>query len=156
MRSMADTSTRAMSLNLAVEHAPHADTIRAFKHGVDAYNFAAVGPDEYTPLWIIARDAAGHLQAGLHAQSYWRWMYVDWLWVAQEYRKYGIGSRLLKHAEEVASERDCVGVFVSSYTFQAPQFYVRHGYKEFGRLQDLPPGHARIWFSKPLGAKKRA
>ena len=33
-------------------------------------------------------------------------------------------------------------------SFQAPDFYSRHGYTEFGRIDDYPPGHARHWFMK--------
>jgi predicted N-acetyltransferase YhbS len=78
------------------------------------------------------------------------WLLINWLWVAEPYRKIGIGSRLLLGAEAAARERHCRGVYLDTFTFQAPQFYARHGYREFGRLSDYPPGHARIWLSKAL------
>jgi len=43
----------------------------------------------------------------------------------------------------------CHGVFLDTHSFQAPD-YKKHDYKEFGRLEDFPPGHLRIWLSKML------
>ncbi len=41
---------------------------------------------------------------------------------------------------------------VSSFTFQAPGFYVAHGYREAGRTPDLPlPGQADVHLVKQLG-----
>jgi GNAT superfamily N-acetyltransferase len=72
------------------------------------------------------------------------------LWVAEPYRKQGVGSRLLSQAEGAGRENGCRGAYVDTFAFQAPLFYPRHGYREFGRLSDFPPGHARIWLSKAL------
>ena len=52
-----------------------------------------------------------------------------------------IGSRLLAKAEEIARDRGCVGIRLDTMSFQAPGFYSRHGYTEFGRIDDCPPGH---------------
>ena len=45
----------------------------------------------------------------------------------------------------------CVQVFVSSFTFQAPDIYRRLGYVEFARSEGLPAdGHADVHFRKRL------
>jgi len=54
-------------------------------------------------------------------------------------------------AEAAARAQGCRGAYLDAFTFQAPKFYERLGYQEFGRLDDFPPGHARIWFTKALG-----
>jgi hypothetical protein len=41
-------------------------------------------------------------------------------------------------------------MLVSSHTFQAPDFYRRHGYVEYARTEDSPRGHAEIHFVKKL------
>ena len=38
----------------------------------------------------------------------------------------------------MAREGGCVRITVSSFTFQSPQFYERHGYVETRRTEDLP------------------
>jgi GNAT superfamily N-acetyltransferase len=112
------------------------------------YNSGHVGPAKQVPLWLFARDADGKVQGGLRGSTYWSWCSVDVLAVAEPYRGQGIGSRLLAKAEEIARERGCIGIRLDTIGFQAPDFYRRHGYSEFGRIDDYPPGHTRYWFMK--------
>jgi GNAT superfamily N-acetyltransferase len=144
------TATVDHSLALAEENDPDHETIDAIGQGLHAYNTAIAGPGEWTPLWIVGRDDAGRVKAGLRARSSWNWLFVDWLWVAEPHRRRGLGSQLLLRAEAIARERGCVGAYLDTFSFQAPAFYLRYGYEEFGRLEGLPPGHARIWFRKSL------
>jgi GNAT superfamily N-acetyltransferase len=137
-------------LILTEEAHPDSDTIRAFKQGVDEFNFAAVGPDSYLPIWIIGRDPSGTVHAGMHAHIAWSWLFLDWLWVAAAYRGHGLGAQFLLRAEAMARDHGCAGVYLNTFSFQAPGFYLRHGYQEIGRLEGMPPGHDRIWFSKRL------
>lgn len=61
---------------------------------------------------------------------------------------------MLSRAEDVARERGCRQLLVSSFTFQAPEFYRRHGYVEIGRSPDLPvEGEADVHFLKVLGCR---
>jgi GNAT superfamily N-acetyltransferase len=82
----------------------------------------------------------------------YEWVFVRWLWVDDRYRKQGVGSSLLASAEAIARKGGCRGVYLDTFTFQAPKFYERHGYRECGRIDDFPPGHSRIWLKKTLVA----
>ena len=112
------------------------------------FNTEHVGPTKHVPLWLLARDADGKVQGGLLGQTYWSWCSVDVLAVAEAYRRQGIGSRLLAKAEQIARNRGCIGIRLDTTSFQAPGFYSRHGYTEFGRIDDYPPGHTHHWFMK--------
>ena len=114
------------------------------------YNAGHVGRAMHVPLWLFARDAAGKVQGGVRGQTYWSWCSIDVLTVAEPYRRQGIGSRLLAQAETIARERGCVGIRLDTVSFRAPAFYRRHGYVEFGRIDDYPPGHTRFWLMKRL------
>lgn len=116
--------------------------------GLDEYNIAKGGPYNHEELWIVARGDDGVVQAGLKANTGYAWMFVDWLWVRPGSRKSGLGTQLLAKAEDVARQRGCLGAYLETFTFQAPDFYKRLGYKEFGRIDDYPPGHATIWLKK--------
>jgi GNAT superfamily N-acetyltransferase len=144
------TATLDHSVTLAEEADPAQETVQAIGQGLLAYNTASAGPEGTTPLWVIGRDPAGAVQAGLKARTFWTWLCVDWLWVAEACRLRGLGSRLLLRAETIARERGCVGAYLDTFSFQAPGFYMRHGYQEFGRIDGLPPMHARIWLRKML------
>jgi ribosomal protein S18 acetylase RimI-like enzyme len=73
------------------------------------------------------------------------------VWVAEAYRGDGWGRRLIAAAEQVATARGCVQMLVSSFTFQAPDFYRRLGYAQFARSEGLPvDGRADVHFRKRL------
>lgn len=78
------------------------------------------------------------------------WLHVSLLAVNPSERKGGIGGTLLQRAEALGRERGCIGAWLDTYDFQAPEFYPRFGYAEVGRIQDMPPGHSRYFFSKRL------
>ena len=57
---------------------------------------------------------------------------------------------LFRSAEAEAAKAGCVGVWVDTYSFQAPEFYAAMGYVPFGRLPNYPKGHERIFYRKML------
>jgi ribosomal protein S18 acetylase RimI-like enzyme len=124
------------------------DPFAALNAILNEYNAGHVGPAGHLPLWLFARDSEGKVQGGLRGQTYWSWCSIDVLTVAAPYRGQRIGSRLLAKAEEIARARDCVGIRLDTVSFQAPDFYRRHGYTEFGRIDGYPPGHTRFWLMK--------
>jgi GNAT superfamily N-acetyltransferase len=140
----------APPLTLASEAAPDEMTIRAIADGLDSYNAKFASNADWTPRWIVARDAGGAVQGGVRFVLSFDWLFVQWLWVAETYRGQGVGSKLLAGAEASAREQACRGAYLDTFSFQAPKFYLRHGYREFGRLDGYPSGHSRIWFSKAL------
>jgi ribosomal protein S18 acetylase RimI-like enzyme len=114
------------------------------------HNAAKGAPWQLNPLWLFARDGTGRVQGGIRGSTYWSWCSIDVLAVAEPYRGKGIGNLLLRKAEEIARARDCIGIRLDTMSFQAPEFYRRQGYTEFGRIEDYPPGHTRLWFMKKL------
>ena len=50
--------------------------------------------------------------------------------------------------------RGCTGIWLDTFTFQAPGFYEKLGFTVFGRLEDYPPGEARVFYAKQIGAKQ--
>lgn len=114
------------------------------------HNAAQGAPWQLKPLWLFARDATGKVQGGIRGSTYWSWCSIDVLAVAEPYRRKGIGTLLLRKAEDIARARGCIGIRLDTMSFQAPDFYRRHGYTEFGRIADYPPGHTRLWFMKRL------
>jgi len=70
--------------------------------------------------------------------------------VPEQGRGQGIGSKLMNMVEEFAREKDCVGIWLDTFDFQAPGFYKKLGYTECGEIVDYPLGHKRHFFQKRL------
>lgn len=118
--------------------------------GLRRFNEVHSGPYDRKDLLITARTPDGALAGGLTGLTNWQWLYVDYLWVAEGARGTGLGSRLMRAAEDEAVRRGCRWSRLYTYDFQAPGFYAKHGYEQWGVLEDYPPGHRQIWFRKAL------
>ena len=88
---------------------------------------------------------------GLLGETNVGWLFVAALWVAERFRGRGIGTALLAEGEAEARRRECIGVYLDTYSFQARPFYERLGYELFGTLPDCPPGGAKYYLYKRLG-----
>ena len=122
--------------------------------GLVAYNESQVGPDpvkQYSNhLCLLGRNAAGMVKAGLQAVLIDAWLVIDLLWVAEDSRGQGAGTRLLEKTESIARERGAKWAILATFDYQAPDFYRRHGYVEYARMEDFPRGHTRFQMRKEL------
>ncbi|MBR5616105.1 MAG: GNAT family N-acetyltransferase, partial [Clostridia bacterium] len=72
------------------------------------------------------------------------------LWVHESHRYKGIGSKLLCKAEKEAIRRGCHHVHLDTMSWQAPEFYQKHGYEVIGILPDIPNGNQKYLLMKAL------
>ena len=106
--------------------------------------------DHHTLLRIFTRDESGEIVGGLLGETFWRWLYVNILWVHTSHRQAGLGTQLMSRAEAEAIRRGCGHAYLDTFDFQAPDFYHKLGYTEWGVLDDFPPGHRRLFLKKDL------
>ncbi|MEU9213284.1 GNAT family N-acetyltransferase [Streptomyces sp. NPDC048415] len=81
-----------------------------------AFNAAATGAGEPAPLSVRVTDTAGELVGGLTAWVRGSCCAVDMLWVREDQRHAGWGSKLLEAAEEESARRGRTEMIVSSFT----------------------------------------
>jgi GNAT superfamily N-acetyltransferase len=115
-----------------------------------AFNAATTGVDDGRLLVLRVRDEADRLVAGLFGWTWGGTGYVDLLFVDEERRGRGLGSRLLAGAEDEARRRGCHQMLLATHTFQAPGFYLARGYQERGRFPEYPAGEAQLMLAKRL------
>lgn len=108
------------------------------------------GPRDEKPLSVEAREADGALICGMNGVIYWRWLYVRHFWVAPSRRAGGLGRVLMAEVEGVAREKGCVGIYLDTFEEGAASFYERLGFARCGRIENFPPGAARIFLAKGL------
>ncbi|NUP47888.1 MAG: GNAT family N-acetyltransferase [Catenulispora sp.] len=119
--------------------------------GLDEYNFAATGTSkaDQDAFTVKVVDDAG-VVGGLTAWTWAGLCGISMLWVRADAREDGWGAKILQAAEDEARRRGCDRVAVSSFTFQAPGFYQRHGYVETGRTLGIPGGGEDVHMFKRL------
>ncbi|MFJ7333847.1 GNAT family N-acetyltransferase [Streptomyces sp. NPDC101110] len=119
-----------------------------------AFNTAAAGGAVTEPLSVSVTDDNGDLVGGLTAWTWGTLCSVDLLWVREDRRHCGWGGRLLRAAQDEAVRRGCTDMIVSTYSFQAPGFYPRFGFRERARIGGVPGGHEDVCFHRRLTPPK--
>jgi GNAT superfamily N-acetyltransferase len=120
---------------------------------IEAFNDAYTGPEEDRQFALLVTDEQdGSPHGGLWGRTYYGWMFIELLIIDEKLRGGGIGTELMRRAEEEARRRGCHGIWLDSFSFQAPDFYRRLGYEIFGVLDDYPPGDRRYFLKKRLDA----
>jgi GNAT superfamily N-acetyltransferase len=141
---------REFAGRVIVERSDPAAVSRELWKGLVNFNRKQAGPLRYTRTVISARDANGRVMGGLILQSYWRESYVELLWLSARARGTGIGTRLIDEAERRARRRGSRLIHLNTYSFQAPGFYEKQGYRRFGVLPGSPQGKSRHFYVKRL------
>jgi GNAT superfamily N-acetyltransferase len=117
---------------------------------INEYNFATTGIRDARLLVVLLRDSRGRIYAGLSGHTWGGVAEVRFLWVDETKRHTGIGSRLLQAAEDEARARSCTKIVLSTYSFQAPDFYRKRGFVIAGEFSDYPHGYRSIFLEKAL------
>jgi ribosomal protein S18 acetylase RimI-like enzyme len=83
----------------------------------------------------VAEQAIGFIL--LHHKGFLGSPYIAALVVEEEFRGHGIGSKMLRFAEQNFSGARHAYLCVSSFNCRALQLYQRHGYHKIGELPDF-------------------
>ena len=129
---------------------PDPDDVQTIREGLDAYNAAQGALVDWKPLVLFVRDKKYAIVGGLTGGTYWGWLFIGRLWLVEDLRGQGYGSRVLAEAEQEALERGCHHVYLDTQDFQALPFYQKRGYTIYGELENMPLGHKRYSLQKKL------
>lgn len=140
-----------MTLDVAVTDAPSDEALEVIGAGLDQFNLDAAGYADRRTLAVLVTDpASGEVVGGLTGRTSLGLWFVDLFHLPAAYRGNGLGSRVLKAAEDEARRRGCRSGVLYTLSFQAPDFYVKHGWAVFGRVPCDPAGTCRVFLSKDL------
>jgi GNAT superfamily N-acetyltransferase len=116
-----------------------------------AYNESRASQTSAEPLAIYLRDPQTRaIIGGLWGRSVYEWLFIELLVVPEALRGQGLGTALMRQAEQSARERGCLGIWLDTFEFQARGFYEKLGYAVFGRIDDYPEGSPCYFLKKRL------
>ena len=140
--------------NRAIRNFIH-EQIKAFNNNVSEHHRNTRQTDLGT-LDLIIRNESDEVVGGLTADIYWGWLDINDLWVHESLRGQGFGRQLLTTAEAEGVKRGCTQVLLTTFSFQAKDFYEHLGYRVVGQLDDYPPGETYFWMRKDFGEEDRS
>ncbi|HDS7198401.1 TPA: GNAT family N-acetyltransferase [Klebsiella michiganensis] len=127
------------------------ELLMPIEEGLNEFNDLMTGISDRKPLSVVIRGmSSGKILGGMLGRSSLGLLFIDLLYLPQEFRSMGLGMELLKRFEDEGRKRGCVAAFLYTISFQAPGFYKKNGWEEFGRIDCLPDGTSRIFMKKML------
>lgn len=138
--------TQEFSIILSADEAAKAEAAAALYR----YNVAITGTDDRIPIGAVLCAGSGKALGGLWGRTELGLLFLDMFFVPAHLRGLSYGGQLLAAVEEEAKARGCRRAVVETSSFQAPGFYIRHGYVEFGRVPFGFDRQARVFLRKEL------
>lgn len=140
-----------MRYEIAFESEPEKSDLGVLEAGLNRHTEEIFGPREEKHIAFFVKDERGEIAGGV-AGNYnkFGWLYVAMLWVRDDLRGMGYGSRLMMAIEDEAARHGCTNAFLNTMSFQAPEFYKKLGYTVWAELKEFPPGHSRFYMRKSL------
>ncbi|UCG97536.1 MAG: GNAT family N-acetyltransferase [Burkholderiales bacterium] len=132
---------------------PTADDLDVVDAGLHLYNLTAADLAAVRTLACFARTEAGEVVGGLRARQWGGAVEVQQLWVDERHRRRGVARRLMQMLEREVAGRGATVVYLDTFSFQAPEFYKRCGYRTALRIDGFPDGIARHLMMKDVGEK---
>jgi GNAT superfamily N-acetyltransferase len=118
--------------------------------GLADYNETQTHRRNWRALGVMVQDPdTGEPAGGLLGRTSLGLFFLDLFYLPANLRGSGTGSAVLRMAETEAAHRGCRAATLVTVNFQAPEFYARHGWEEFGRIQTAQ-NVARIFMRKTL------
>ena len=139
--------------NLTIKNGNQEDSDYIIEKLVE-YNLSKVPQtQEVAYVWLnkIVENDDKEVVGGILAKMYcWNVIYIDALWINENYRGFGLGEKLLFEIENIEKKEKCYLIHLDTFDFQAKNFYIKNGYEVFGVLDDCPKDHKRFFLKKYL------
>lgn len=114
------------------------------------HNKSIVEYTEEEKMSFTIKDENDNIFGGLVGHTDWGCFFIDLLWLDDALRGLGKGQELIAMAEQYAREEACHLMRLETFSFQAPEFYKKLGFKVMGELKDFPKGYTHYYMYKEL------
>ncbi|PLR66448.1 MULTISPECIES: GNAT family N-acetyltransferase [Bacillaceae] len=104
----------------------------------------------YEEINLYLKDENGMVRGGILGEICWNWLEIHTLMIDEDLRHSGHGSKLLAEAENLAVLKKCDFVKVDTLSFQAVDFYKKHGYEVYGTLDGVGRDFKHHYLKKDL------
>jgi GNAT superfamily N-acetyltransferase len=133
-----------------IETDPTPELIQYLEDQLYEFNAGVTRITDGAGLAIVVRDDGEHIVAGICGNTWGGCCEIRQFWVEESQRARGLGTRLLAAAEQEARRRGCRQIVLTTFTFQAPAFYLKRGFTTLATVDDYPRGHQNLLLGKRL------
>ncbi|ECC1497180.1 GNAT family N-acetyltransferase [Listeria monocytogenes] len=102
-------------------------------------------------IGFAALNEAGEIIGGATAKNSYGELHVSLLSVDQNTQGKGVGTELMAQIERYGRANNCHHISLTTFSYQAPEFYKKCGFTELGSVKDFPiKGEEKFFFIKYL------
>jgi GNAT superfamily N-acetyltransferase len=112
-----------------IETDPTPEQVQYLEDGLYEFNSEATGITDGQGLAIFVKDEPDRIVGGICGHTWGGCCEIRQLWVEESRRRQGIGTRLLRAAEQEARRRNFRQMVLTTFSFQAPEFYTEALYQ---------------------------
>lgn len=139
------------SLDIQVSNSVDPSFEALLVQGLSDFNDAVTGYGDRQPLSVVVTDPhTNEAIGGASGRSALGLLFLDLFYLPESLRGRGVGSEVLRKFEAEGKRRGCISAVLYTISFQAPEFYQRHGWRVFGEIPCAPEGTSRIFLTKSL------
>ncbi len=133
---------------------PTPDEVQYVEDRIYEFNSSAtgIGDGEWLAFFVRARE---RVIAGICGNTWGGTCELRQFWVEASERNRGLGTKLFEAAEQEARRRGCTQIVLTTFSFQAPSFYEKHGFEVVATIDDHPRGHRNLLMRKHLASIER-
>lgn len=120
---------------MLIQQQPLSEALKAkIFAGFSRHAIAQTGYDEkFESVAFVAKDQDVDIGAVV-VEQFWGSLHIKYVYVDEEWRHKGVGTKLMEQALEYAKSCYCPFAFVETMSFQARKFYEKLGFRvEFTR-----------------------
>ena len=110
-------------------------------------NKVALNFEEYC---FIAEDD-GNVIGSITGRAYYNEVHIGDLIIDKDHRRINLGSKLVKTVEEAYKDKGYDKITLTTFGFQAPEFYKKLGYTLEYVREDIDPKLCKYFYCKSLG-----
>ncbi|HEY8945620.1 MAG TPA: GNAT family N-acetyltransferase [Polyangiaceae bacterium] len=153
LRDERDPSKVPLSVALeweGVDGSPLPADAKTIDEGLERFNQSAADFTTSLKFACIARLGSGTVVGGALARWWGRCCELQQVWVDEHHRLHGAGRRLVQMVEVEARRRGCSLLYLDTFSFQAPAFYLKLGYEVACEFKGFPNGVSKFVLRKSL------
>ena len=131
-----------------IDNSPSASDDQIIRNGIVNFNSQTIN-EKATHFSVFAKDGNQIIGGALiweHSDA----LYIDVLWCNEQYRKQGIGTKIITMIDDAAKNKGLPKIFVDTYEFQARAFYEKHGFYCIGTITKYLKDYDRIFMRKDV------
>lgn len=136
------------TIKYILDENPTTENDKIIREGIVAFNKQII--KEQASHFSIFAKHGNKIIGGALIWEHTDALYIDVLWCDENFRKQGIGSKIISMIDNVARNKMLTKIFVDTYEFQASIFYQKHGFYCIGTIPSYLLGYDRIFMQKDL------